>query len=395
MIAVWLGAALAADLAVHGQTVYPVSGPPIPDGVVVVHDGRITAVGPASSVVIPDGATELEGVVVTPGWIDGLSVAGLTGPLNKPFDQDHAQVGTSVEPGLRAVDAYSSWDELVGWLRVHGVTTIHTGPSPGAPVGGQTLITTTRAAPVAETRVVPGGMMVFALGEEPKDWPGGQTRMGSVSLVRQALSAAREYRDRRKLPLADRPPIDLGNEALVDVLERRTRAVFVAHRADDLLTALGLGQEFGLDVILAGATEAYLVREPILAAKVPVLVGPVMARQWASLGEARDGTFENAALLADAGIPIGLMTGFESYVPKVRVVTWEAAIAATNGLGSERALEAGTLGVARILGIAARKGSLEVGKDGDLVVYDGDPFEYVSHVCGVVVGGEVVSRECR
>lgn len=391
----WLGVAWAADVAIRGQTVYPVSGPAIQDGVVVVHDGRITAVGPAASVKIPEGATVLTGAVVTPGWIDGLSVAGLTGPLNRPFDQDHREAGAAVASGLRAMDAYASWDELVAWLRIHGVTTIHTGPSPGAPVGGRTMITTTAAEPVGTTVVVPEAMVVFTLGEEPKEWPGGQTRMGSAAVVRQALAAAREYRERRKLPLADRAPVDLGSEALVGVLERRTRAVFVAHRADDLLTALRIGEEFGLDVVLAGATEAYLVRDEILAAAAPVLVGPVMARQWPNPGEVHDGTFENAALLADVGVPIGLMSGYEDYVPKVRVVPWEAAIAATNGLGAERALLAGTLGTARILGIADRKGSLEPGKDGDLVVFDGDPFEYTSHVCAVVVGGDIVSQECR
>jgi imidazolonepropionase-like amidohydrolase len=99
-------------------------------------------------------------------------------------------------------------------------------------------------------------------------------------------------------------------------------------------------------------------------------------------------------VLADAGIPIAFSSGYESYVPKVRVVLWEAAIAATNGLGSERAIEALTLGAARILGIDDKTGSLEPGKSADLVVFDGDPFEYASHVCAVVVGGTVVSRTC-
>jgi imidazolonepropionase-like amidohydrolase len=385
--------ALAADTVVLGDVVYPVSGPPIPQGAVLVHDRVITAVGPASTIPVPAGAKVFRGAVVTPGLIDGLASIGLTGPMNKPFDQDHAQTGVAVVPQLRALDAYDPWDELVGWVRELGVTTLHTGPSAGAPVGGRTTVVTTAAGP--DSVVVAEAMALFTLGELDKEFPGAQTRMGSASEIRQALASAREYRERRKLPLADRPEVDLGQEALVGVLERKVKAVFVAHRADDLLTALRLGDEFGLDLVLAGATEAYLVRDEIRGHQIPVLVGPVMARQWSSLGETHDGTFENAALLVQAGIRVGMMTGYEAYVPKVRVVGWEAAIAATNGLGFDGALASATLENARILAVEAHKGSLEVGKDADLAVFDGDPFEYRSHVCAVLIGGEVVSDQCR
>ena len=140
--------------------------------------------------------------------------------------------------------------------------------------------------------------------------------------------------------------------------------------------------------MLDGAAESYLLLEEIRAAGVPVVVHPPMSR-------VRNGSFETAARLAEAGIPFAIQTGFEDYVPKTRVLLWEAAIAAANGLGRERALEAVTLGAARILGIDDRVGSIEVGKDADLVLYDGDPFEYTSHVCGVVIESEVLSRECR
>jgi imidazolonepropionase-like amidohydrolase len=395
-VIVWLVAgALAQDLAIYGATVLPISGPALTDGVVVVQDGKITSVGPAAAAQIPPGARELRGAVVMPGAIDGLSVAGLTGPLNRPSDQDHKAVGLSVAPELRAIDAYSAWDDLVTWLREHGVTTLHTGPSPGAPVGGRTLITTTAAGPLSEIAVVEDAMVVVTLGEGGKEWEGAQTRMGSAALVRQAFAEAADYRERRKLPLADRPPVDLGGEALIEAMDKRRKVVVAAHRADDLLTALRLREEFGLDMILAGASEAWLVRQELARAGVPVLVGPVMSRQWSNQGERRDATFENAALLAEAGVTVGLMSGFEDYVPKVRVVLWEAAVAATHGLGAERALEAVTLGNARILGIAQRKGSLEPGKDADLLVLDGDPLETVTHVCVVIIEGQVVSEECR
>ena len=134
--------------------------------------------------------------------------------------------------------------------------------------------------------------------------------------------------------------------------------------------------------------------DAIADAGVPVLVGPVMARSWRE-GEQRNSSFTTAAVLADAGVPVAFMSGYEGYVPKVRVVLWEAAVAGANGLGPERTLRALTLDAARILGVEAQIGSLEVGKRADLVVFDGDPLEYTTHACAVVAGGVVVSEECR
>lgn len=398
----WLGTpAVAApqdlaDLAITADRVLPVAGPAIPDGVVLVRDGKITAVGPRAAVPVPDGARVVHGAVVTPGIVDGLTTIGLSGPLNKPVDQDHREPAISVAPELRALDAFAPWDELVTWVRQHGVTTVNAGPSPGAPVGGRTVIASTWAAPGgAPTYVVPDGMIVLTLGEATKTWPNAQSRMGAAAEIRQAFAEAREYRARRALPLADRPVIDLGSEALAEALDGKRRVVIIARRADDILTALRLRDEFGLNLVLAGASEAYLVRDAIVAAKVPVLVGPVMDRTWSTPGEARDGTFENAHLLDEVGVQVGFMTGYESYVPKVRVALFEAAVAAANGLGPERALELATRGTAEILGIADRKGTLAVGRDADVVVFDGDPFEVVSHVCAVVIGGAVVDEGCR
>lgn len=389
--------ALAADLAIRGDEIHPVSGPVISDGVVLISGDRITAVGPADEIPIPEGAEVLSGAVVTPGLIDGLSTAGLTGILNHAPDQDHREHSAPVQPQLRAGDGFDPWEALVGWLREHGVTTLHAGPSPGPVVAGRTAVVDTRAQPLAQIALQPDAMVLFSLGELPKRAFGEQgaaTRMGTAALVRQALADAREYGARRRLPLADRPPIDLGREALLEVLQRKRRALFHAHRADDLLTALRIGEEFGLDVVLAGAAEGYLVAEEIAAAGVPVVVGPVMLRGWRQ-GEQANASFANAAALADSGVVVGLMSGYEGYVPKVRVILWEAAIAAANGLGPQRALEALTLHNATILGVADELGSIEVGKRADLAIFDADPFEYTSHVCAVIVAGQRVSDTCR
>lgn len=383
--------AFGQDLVVRAETVYPVSGPPITDGVVVVRSGKITAVGSANDVTIPDGFKVLRGAVAVPGIIDGLSAAGLTGAYNKGFDQDHREYG-KVMPQLRALDSYNGFDSLVGYLRQHGVTTVHTGPSPGQIVGARTLIAKTRAAGVAEVAIKPDNWLVFTLGDQAS---GTNSRMGAAAIVRQALSAAVEYQLRRKLPLADRPATDLGKEALVQALQGQRQVVVHAHRVRDIRTALRIGEEFALKLVIAGGAEAYLMREELAAAKVPVLVGPVMLRTWNAAGESGNASFENAALLTQAGVQVGIMSGYESYVPKVRLVLWEAAIAGAYGLGFDGALRAVTLTNAEILGIDESVGSLEAGKDGDVAVFDGDPFEYTSHACAVIIQGVVVSEECR
>ena len=394
----WLGGLASADsVRITGEAVHTVAGDTIVNGAVLVEDGRIIAVGPDADVPRPDGVRELSGAVVTPGIIDGWATAGLTGPHNHVPDQDHAERDHPVRPELRALDAWHPRDPLLGWIRGFGVTTVHAGPSPGQPVSGRTLVVSNRVGRVGEVALVEDAFLVLSLGDGPKYRFAGQgtaSRMGSAAVIRQALVEAQDYAARRALPMADRPPVDLGLEALVDLLEGRRRALVHAHRADDIDTALRIADEFELDIVLAGASEAWLMADTIAEAGVPVLVGPVMARSWRE-GEQRNSSFSCAGALAEAGVQVGFMSGYEGYVPKVRVVLWEAAVAGANGLGPERTLRALTLDAASILGIDDQTGSLEVGKRADLAVFDGDPFEYSTHACAVLVGGEVVSESCR
>jgi imidazolonepropionase-like amidohydrolase len=155
---------------------------------------------------------------------------------------------------------------------------------------------------------------------------------------------------------------------------------------------LRLQKEFGFKMVLDGAAEAYLVLDEIKKSGVPVILHPSMERPF---GDTRNVSFETAFALQKAGILFALQSGFEDYVPKTRIVLFEAAIAAANGLTFEQALGTITTSAARILGIDHRVGSLEPGKDGDVVIYDGDPFEYTTHVCGVLVNGVVESEECK
>ncbi len=217
-----------------------------------------------------------------------------------------------------------------------------------------------------------------------------------MAMLRGELIKAQEYSKERaaaqEKPDSDPSARDLHLEALEQVLNGDQALLVTADRAQDLANALRLGREFNITVWLDSAAEAYLLIDEIKAAGVPVIIHPTMAR---ATGERENLSFETAAKLVEAGIPVALQSGYEAYVPKTRVVLFEAGLAAANGLAPEKALAAITRDAATILGISDRVGSLEVGKDGDLALFDGDPFEYTTHCVGVVVNGRIASRETR
>ncbi len=480
------GASRAADappLAIRAKSLHTMAGPAIRDGVVLIRDGKIERVGAAVDIRIPDGWRVIDAEVATPGLVDAHSTVGLTGYLNQDQDQDVLERSESIQPELRAIDAYNPQERLVEWVRGFGITTLHTGHAPGEIVSGQTMIVKTWGATVDDAIVVPQAMIAATLG----DWAtkdGGKspgTRSKAVSMLRAELMRAQAYLKKRdaaskpenkpdasqgatdqapgaaepgsdraanrsaaqaaangepprkrkpiepggkpkiadpsvELPSEDDdktantttasapadsekkddrtpPDRDLRLEALGRVLNREIPLLVTVHRAHDIMTTLRLAKEFDIRIVLDGAAESYLVIDEIKAAGVPVIVHPTMMR--AGRGTTENASMETAALLHDAGIPIAMQSGYESYVPKTRVVLFETGIAAANGLSFDEALYSCTLGAAKILGIDRRVGSLEAGKDADVALYDGDPFEYTTHCTGVVIDGRVVVEGAR
>jgi len=374
-----------AQIAVKGETVYTMNGSAITNGVVLINDGKIEAVGAASDISIPNGYDVHEAKVVTPGLIDAHTVVGLAGYYNQNHDQDQLETSNAIQPELRAIDSYNAREFLVNYLNNKGITTIHTGHGPGAVISGQTLITKTAGETVEESLIEPSKMLAMTLGSGIRrnfDSPG--TRSKAVAVLRQELIKAKEYAEKRAS--GEDQSRNLKSEALADLLDGEITALVTAHTAHDIVTALRIQEEFGFDMVLDGAAEAYLVIDEINEAGVPVIIHPPMIRPS---GDAKNANMETAAKLAEAGIPIAFQSGYEGYVPKSRIARYEAAIAAANGLGFDGAMHALTMGAAEILGIADRVGSLEEGKDADVVLFDGDPFEYVTNVQAVIVNGKV------
>jgi imidazolonepropionase-like amidohydrolase len=241
---------------------------------------------------------------------------------------------------------------------------------------------------VDDVTIVPTAMIAVTLGEaaliQGGKSPG--TRAKEVSMLRAELIKASTYGAKPDSPR------DLKTEMFAKVLKREIPLLVTANRAQDIMSALRIAKEFNIRIVLDGAAEAQSVLDEIRKSGFPVIIHPTMARAG---GDAESLSLEDAAKLKAAGIPVALQSGYESYVPKTRVVLFEAAMAAANGLSPRDALALVTIDAARILGIENRVGSIAVGKDADIAMYDGDPFEFTSHCIGTIINGEIVSAVKR
>ncbi len=432
-----------AQIAVKGETVWTMAGEPITNGVVLVNNGKIEAVGAASQIKIPNNYRVINAKVVTPGLIDAHSVVGLAGYMNQPHDQMQLDTSSPIQPELRAIDSYNPEEKLVEWLRQFGITTIHTGHAPGALISGQTMIAKTVGKTADAAAIVPLAMIAVTIGESALANGGRSpgTRAKQAAMLRAELIKAVEAVRRTETAPTNRttqttnvttntnppnnndnspnqanpnsllknpptqtnqnsatqtstqpPPTDLRSEIMQRVVRREIPLLVTAHRAQDIMTALRIAKEFNVRIILDGAAEAFMVIDEIKAANIPVIIHPTMYRAG---GEMESLSMTTAAKLKAAGIMVALQSGFEGYVPKTRVVLFEAGVAAANGLSMRDALATITIDAAKILGLDSRIGSLVKGKDADLAMYDGDPFEYTTHCTGTIINGQIASEIVR
>jgi imidazolonepropionase-like amidohydrolase len=381
------------EFVVLAARLHPVGRPTIEKGAVHVKDGKIAYAGPQAGFRIPDGVPFVRTFAVTPGLIDAHSVVPLAGEYNIPADQDQNEASDTNQADVRVLDGFNPTEPLMRFLLENGVTVIHACPGRQNVIAGQTGVFRTHGRSAEDMTIRFPQAILFNLGESPKDAydnkkPG--TRMGTASLIREQLGKAKNRIEKKEHLKEGDDPLerDLKLEALQQLIEEQLPALFCAQRADDLQTALRLSEEFELKPILALAAEGFLVKDQLKGENVPVIVHPTMQR----LGgiETFNTLLTNAAHLSNADVQIAIGSGVEGYVPKTRVIRHEAGLAMTYGLGFDRALQAITLDAAKILGIDDRYGSLEAGKVADLVLYDGNPFEHVTHVEKVVVDGRIV-----
>ena len=394
-------------IAIRGGTVLPISGPAIPNGTVLIRGSRIAAVG--ANVTVPAGAeiVDARGKFVMPGVVDAASTIGIeASDLNE---------SDPVTPGLRAFESYNPYGTFgagkPGPLRntdalSGGVTTMYLSPADASLIGGQGFIVKSAGANLDALVVRDPAAMDMALGTPPKAAARARnrdpyTRMAEVAMIRQALIKATEYqRNRLQTPTL---PRDLGMEALGRLLKREFPARIQANSATDIRAALRLGQEFGVDVVIDGGAGAWEVKDDLAARRIPVVLGQV-SHPYVSNEEIPDkGDYPPvderlAGRLTGAGIPTAIATfsrAFGSLAPSGtgKWLLIDAAIAAGYGMSEADVLKAVTLVPAGILGIADRIGSLEAGKDADVIILDGPPLSVKTWVQRAYVNGELVYQK--
>jgi len=380
-----------SQTAIKAEIIYTVSGATIKNGVVLVKDGKIEKVGSAKEISIPKNYAVVSSKVVTPGFIDARSVVGLSGALNIPTDQDQLEKSSPIQPELRAIDAYNPEEKLVGYVRDFGVTTMHTGHGIGALVSGQTMVVKTKPGKIDEVTLVPMEMLAMTIGSSVEgNFTSPGTKAKQIAMIRSELLKAQAYMQKQNdKDTSKRPAIDLKYEALSKLLKGEVKALITVNSSNDIMNAIRLAKEFKFKLVIDGAAEAYRMIDEIKACKAEVILHSTMAR---NAGDMVNMTRESAAILTAANIQVSIETGYEGYVPKTHVLLFEAALAVTYGLPYEEGLKSITLNPAKLLGIDKRVGSIEQGKDADLVLFDGDPFEYLTKISKVMIDGQWVSK---
>ena len=383
------GLAQDTPVAFVGAEVLPVAAPPIPGGTVVVGGGKILAVGPAASTPVPAGAERIDcaGKVIMPGLVDTHSHVGggWGGDASGP-----------IQPDVRVLDSINVRDAGFRKCVAGGLTTLNIMPGSGHLLSGQTVYAKLRKASTIDDILIrdaagrPLGGMKMANGtNSQKDPPFPGTRSKSAALVRQKFLKAQDYRRKvadAKGDPAKLPDRDLEMEGLVDVLEGRVIVHHHAHRADDLMTVLRLRDEFGFKVVLHHASEAWKVADAL--AKAGAACSVIVVDAPGGKIEAMDMSLATGAVLEKAGVPCAFHT--DDPVTDSRLFLRTAALGVRAGMSREKALEALTLAGARMLDLQARIGSLEVGKDADLVVLSGDPLAVRTKVLETWVEGKKV-----
>lgn len=379
-------------LLIKNGYIKPMSGPDIPEGCVLIgDDGKIAAV--AAELEAPGGAQviDAQGRLVTPGCIDAHCHIGLDNQAMGWEGMDYNEIIDPITPHLRAIDSINPMDEAFPLALKGGVTTACTGPGSANVVGGTFVAIKLYGKRVDKMILRDPIAMKCAFGENPKRCYGQgskkspMTRMATAALLRELLFKTRRYLEEKEA--GKNPPFDMKLEAMIPVMKGQIPLKAHAHRADDILTSIRVAKEFGVGLTLDHCTDGSLIADELAEEGLPAFVGPTFGGK--SKIELKNKSFATPGDLSRAGVKVSIIT--DSPVIPLQNLPMCAALAAQGGMDREEAWKAITINPAQSIGIADRVGSLEPGKDADIVIWTADPMtavgaeSYTTFVDGKIV----------
>ncbi len=378
--------------AIINGTVHTMAGPPVIRGTVLVEDGKIVHAGQKIPLQKHIEVIDATSKIVMPGLIDAHTHVGIMEEIYRIEGDDTNETSDPVTAHLRAIDAVNPADLGFRDALAGGVTTVVTGPGSTNIVGGEMVAMKTHGTVVDEMIVrFPAGLKC-ALGENPKRVYGNgnkmpATRMASAALLRETLVAAQNYLVKQERAMTDSttpPERSLKMEAVIRVLRKEVPLRVHAHRADDIMTAVRIAREFDVELVVEHCTEGHLIAPWLAAAGVKAVVGPIISNR--AKVELMNRSLETALALSQAGVPFAIMT--DHPVVPIHYLSLSAGLAVKGGLPEEEALKAITIYAARLVAIDHRVGSLEPGKDADIIIIDRSLFDPNHQVEQVFVQGQ-------
>lgn len=383
-------------IAIVGAHIVPVVGPEVSGGTVVLQDGKIAAVGADVDVQVPDGAEVIDaaGKWVLPGFLEAHGHVGIAEEANGPAGDDTNEMTVPTTPGVRAIDAVNIEDEGFRDALAGGITSVVIKPGSGNVIGGESVAIKTWGGRTIDEQVIKHGVSVkSALGENPKRVYGAKdklpsTRLGVGFVLRSAFVKAQNYVSQRDAAAAKGEPFarDLELETLGRVLAGELIWDQHTHRHDDIATAIRVAEEFGYKLVVNHGTEGGKLRDILAEKDIPVIFGPMLTSR--SKVELRDRNISQFVDMARAGVRLAITT--DHPVIPINLLVLQASLAVREGLDRTIAFEALTINPASFLGLDDRIGSLEPGKDADLVIWSGDPLDPQQRPEHVFIDGDLV-----
>lgn len=360
---------------------------------ILMKDGKFAAIGENLSSE-GEAVYDAHGLNAYPGLVEAHSHIGVQDEGMRQEGIDNNETSDPVTPQLRAVDSFYPFDTALKKAAAAGVTTVCTGPGSANVVGGTFIVTKTVGKCVDDMLVIRENSMKCAFGENPKRVYAGKginARMTTAAKLRELTMQTLDYRARKEAANGDaskNPAFNIKYEAMLPVINRQMPLKAHAHRTDDILTAIRIAKEFDLKLTLEHCTEGHLIVDELVRAGYPVAIGPSMTS--ASKIEVARRTFTTPGILADAGLSVSILSD-APVVPQEYLALY-AGLAVRSGMKEFDALRAITVNAARHIGAEDRVGSVEVGKDADLVLADGNILSNLTHVKTVFISGAVISE---